>query len=187
MHSAYFLLALGILLVALISVTAYYYARSLRARKYPYGKWETLLKRLAPVNRDNIAMVARDFVDESGNRRIDEDPLDLDPSQIWSLVGGLKGLEVLEKNSAVFVDLVFYVQQWYPEALSITEQLRQDAREVEFHVGRLRGAAKLGKLESCFPDYAPRAVAIYYTMSRCVLDLYEGANLPGLADLQRTL
>ncbi len=187
MQSIYFLLTLGVLLVVLISITGYYYARSRRARKYPYGRWENLLKRLAPVNRDNIAMVARDLVDENGNRRIDDDPLDLDPSQIWPLVGGLKGLEVLEKNSAVLVDLVFYVQQWYPEALSITEQLRQNAREVEFHVSRLRGAAKLGKLESCFPDYAPRAVAIYYTMSRCVLNLYEGADLPGLADLQRAL
>jgi hypothetical protein len=187
MPRPYFLFIVGILLVTLIAIASYYYVRSRRARKYPYGRWEDLLKRLKPVNRDNIATVARDLVDADGNRRIDEDPLDLDPSQIWSLVGGLKGLEILEKNCEVLVDLVFYVQQWYPEALSITEQLRQNAREVEFHVGRLRAAAKLGKLESCFPDYAPRAVAIYYTMSRTVLNLYEGADLPGVADIQRAL
>ena len=100
---------------------------------------------------------------------------------------GLKGLETLERNCAVLVDLVFYVQQWYPEALVLAEQLRKNAREIEWHVSRLKGAEKTGKLESSFADNAQRAVATYYVMTRRVLALYEQLNVPGLIELQRAL
>ena len=50
---------------------------------------------------------------------------------MWRLIGGLEGLEVLERNSEVLIDLAFYVQQWYPEALPIAERLRLDAQAAE--------------------------------------------------------
>jgi hypothetical protein len=186
-RDVYFFVALAIFFVALIAVPVYYYLRHRRRKKYPYGDWESILKRLTSVDRESVALIARDLVDESGQRRTDEDNFDLDPSQIWPLIGGLKGLEVLEHNCVVLVDLVFYVQQWYPEALAITEQLRMNAREIEWHVNRLKAAEKTGRLQASFPDYAQRAVATYYLMTRRVLALYEQGNFPGLADLQSAL
>jgi hypothetical protein len=47
------------------------------------------------------------------------------------LIGGLQGLEVLEKNSDVLIELAFYLQQSYPEAIVIAERLRLDARELK--------------------------------------------------------
>jgi hypothetical protein len=185
--SIYFIIALIIFLLALLGAATYYILQNRQCRKYPYGKWETLMKRLAAVDRENIALVAREFGDENGRRRIDENDLNLDPSQILPLVGEMKGLEVLERNSRVLVDLVFYAQQWYPEVLLVTEQLRQHAREVEFHIDRLRRAEKNGHSAPWYPEYARRAVVSYYVMTRKVLDLYERMNLPGLAELQKTL
>jgi hypothetical protein len=183
----YFLIALGIFVAALLTTGAYYYLRSRRRKKYPYGKWEDILKRLTIVDRDSIEMIARDFVDETGQQRTDESDTDLDPSEIWDLIGGMKGLRELEQNCAVLVDLVFYVQQWYPEALVITEQMRQYAREVEWHISQLKAAEKTGKLNDWFADYAQRAVAKYYIMTRQVLTLYEQGNFPGVMELQRAL
>jgi hypothetical protein len=183
----YFVGVLAVFMAILIASGAYYYLRYRRSRKFPYGNFESLLKKLSSVDRDNVALIARDLIDESGQRRTNEDDLDLDPSQIWPLIGGLKGLEVLERNCAVLVDLVFYVQQWYPEALVLAEQLRLNAREIEWHVSRLKGAEKTGKLESSFADNAQRAVATYYLMTRRVLALYEQLNVPGCAELQRAL
>jgi hypothetical protein len=183
----YFFIALGIFLAALIATGGFYYLRDRRRRKHPYGEWQSILKRLSSVDRDNVAVIALDFIEESGNRRVGGQHADLDPSQIWPLIGGMTGLEALERNCAVLVDLVFYVQQWYPEALAIANQLRLNAREIEWHVSRLKGAKKTGRLEAFFPDYAQRAIATYYLMTRCVLDLYERGNLPGLADLHRAL
>ena len=187
MRMTCFLGGLAIFLVALVAIAAYYYFRHLRRQRFPYGDWESLLKRLTSVDRESIALIALDFVDESGQRRAGEDDSSLEPSRIFTLIGGLEGLKVLEKNCAVLVDLAFYVQQWYPEALAVAEHLRLNAREIEWHIGRLKGAEQTGKLETAFADSAQRAVATYYMMTSQVLALYENGNLPGLEDLQRAL
>ena len=186
-RSIYFVIVLAVFLAALCTAGAYYYLRHRRRRRFPYGTWESLLKRLSIVDRDKIALIAQEHLNELGPLRMDEDDSDLDATQIWSLIGGLKGLEVMERNCAVLVDLAFYVQQWYPEASIVAQQLRLNAREIAWHVGRLKSAVKTGKLEISFPDYAPQAVTTYYLMTRRVLDLYQTYNLPGLVDLQRAL
>jgi hypothetical protein len=109
-RSVHFFIVLGIFLAVLLGTATYYYLRDFRRREFPTSNFEAILKRLSSVDRDNVALIPRDFVNESGRRRTDEDKLDLDPSQIWLLIGGLKGLEALERNCAVLVDLVFYIQ-----------------------------------------------------------------------------
>jgi len=106
---------------------------------------------------------------------------------MFSMLGGLQGLEVLERNCQVLIDLASYVQRWYPEALVVSEQLRLNARELEWHVGRLKGAAQTGNLQTAFADYAQRTVVIYYVMTRNVLELYTRASLPGLIQLEAAL
>jgi hypothetical protein len=187
MRATYFLVALSVFLVALLSLVVSYYLRRSRTEKNPYGKWEELLGRLSAVNRGNVSFIALSLVDEFGQRRGEENETNLDETQIWSMVGGIKGLEVLERNCGVLIDLVFYVQQWYPEALAIAEQLRMNAREIEWHIGRLKGAAKVGRADKAFPEHAEKVVVIYYTMTRHVLALYEEWNIPGLVELRRTL
>jgi hypothetical protein len=115
------------------------------------------------------------------------DASNLEPTQLWSLIGGLQGLEVLEKNSDVLIELAFYLQQWYPEAVVISERLRLDARELKWHVARLKGAAQTGNLQISFPFYAQRAVKTYYLMTRRLLDLYQAVNFTMLAKLQEAL
>jgi hypothetical protein len=183
-RTAYFIVAVAIFVLALIVIVFYYYRLT---QKSSQKNWERLLKRLTAVDRSSIAEVALDIIDESGQQRKDEASAVLEPSEIWKLVGGLKGLEALEANCAVLVDLAFYVQQWYPEALAVAEQLRLSAREIEWHVGRLRSAQQTGKLESAFQMYAQPAVATYYLMTRRVLALYEDGNLAMLADLRNAL
>ncbi len=138
------------------------------------------------VNKENIAIVALDLIDEEGNPRNSEEP-ELNPERIWDLLGGMKGLEALGSNCEVLIDLAAHVQLWYPEALIVAEQLRINAREIKWHIERLRGAAQTGNLESSFPAYAQRAAATYYLMTKHVLSLYESASVPGLADLQAAL
>lgn len=186
-RSVYFLASMAVFFIALVAAATRYFLHYRKSRRYPYGTWEDLFRRLAILDRDNIALIARDFIDETGQWRTSEDDLDLDPSQIWPLIGGMEGLESLQRNCAVLIDLVFYLQQWYPEALVLAEQLRLNAREIEWHIDRLKAAEHTGKLETSFPDYAQRAVAIYYLMTRRVLALYDHGQLPGLADLQGAL
>jgi hypothetical protein len=183
-RSIYFLIAVSIFLISLAVIFGYYYRRS---RRFSQGGWEDLLSRLTYVDQNSIQEIALDIIDESGQPRRDENSAILDPSDLWARIGGLKGLEVLEANCAVLIELAFYVQQRYPQALAVTEDLRLAAREITWHVERLRGAARTGKLESSFPMYAQRAVATYYLMTRRVLDLYEQQHLPMLVDLRKAL
>jgi hypothetical protein len=96
-------------------------------------------------------------------------------------------LESLEQNCKVLIELAMYLQRWYPEALVVAEQLRLNAREIEWHVNRLKGAAQTGNLQASFADYAQSAVVTYYLMTRHLLDLYALASVPQLAELQRAL
>jgi hypothetical protein len=183
LNNFYFVVFVGIFLVALGAISLTHY---LRARRSARATWEDLLNRLKWVDRNNIEMIARDVIGESGESA-PENGFALEPSAIYGLLGGLDGLEVLEHNCLVLVELASYVQKWYPEALVVAEQLRLNAREIEWHVGRLKGAAQTGNLQSSFADYAQRAVVTYYLMTQHVLELYEQARIPQLAELQRAL
>jgi hypothetical protein len=183
-HNFYFLTAIGIFAAALLSIAGFYYSQGRRSGQV---SWEELLQRLTWIDRNHIAQVALDLVDESGHPREVDEAAALEPAQLWKLTGGLEGLEVMETNSEVLIDLAFYLQQWYPEALVIAEQLRLDARELKWHVARLKGAAQTGNLQISFPFYAQRAVVTYYLMTRRLLDLYQAANFSMLAKLQEAL
>jgi hypothetical protein len=183
-HGLYFAAAIGTFLSTLVVIAGYYYYQS---RRSPPASWEELFARLIWIDRNNIAEVALELVDESGKRKVGDEAGGLEPSRLWRLIGGLEGLEVLEKNSEVLIDLAFYVQRWYPEALAIAERLRLDARELRWHVARLKAAAENGNLQVSYPFYAQRAVVSYYLMTRRLLSLYEAGHFAMLADLQRAL
>ena len=179
-----FELALTVFFAALIAVTVYY---RLRARRVSGQAWETLLQRLTAVDRDKVALIASDLLGDLGGEPMPVADAGFEPEQIAELIGGIRGLEVLAANCDVLIDLACYVQQWYPEALVVAEQLRLNAREIKWHVERLKGAARMGKLDSAFPDYAQRAISTYYLMTKHLLALYEAGNLPGYLELSRAI
>jgi hypothetical protein len=184
-RTIYFLGSVVFLVVFLVTSAGHYYRR---ARRSSQGSWEGLLKRLTFVDRNAIAKIALDVIDESGHQRTDENSAILESSHIWQLIGGWDGMEALEANCAVLIDLASYVQQWYPEkALVVAEQLRLSTREIQWHVERLKSAARGGKLESSILMNAQRAAVTYYLMTRSVLGLYESWNLPMRSDLEKTL
>jgi hypothetical protein len=184
-RSLYFFSFIVVFLVSILGTGAYFYLRYRYREQYPYGKWEDLLGRLGPLDHDNLALIAGDQALASDPEAIGAE--ELDAQTIWRLLGGMHGLEMVERNCAVLVDLVFYVQQWYPEALLVTEQLRLHAHEVEWNIDRLRAAAKTGKRKRAATDHLQQAVAVYYRMTCEVLSLYEQADLPGLTELRRAL
>jgi archaellum biogenesis protein FlaJ (TadC family) len=176
MRQMLFLIAVAAFMAILLGVAVYYV---LRARRAARNAWALLLGRLQQIDRDNFAAVALDLLEDSDAQ--------LDPDRIFEMIGGMSGLDALEQNCDVLIDLAAYVQRWYPEALQIAEELRLNAREIKWHIGRLRGASQTGHLREQFPVYAQRAVATYYLMTRSLLVLYEGVHLPEYAELQRAI
>jgi hypothetical protein len=167
-----------------LCMAAYYFVLK---RRTAQAKWGNLLAKLIWTDRERIDRIALALIEGSDQQSDDLEQPGLESSQLWSLIGGLEGLEILEKNSAVLIELAAYMQQWYPEALVIAERLRLDARELQWHVSRLKGAAQTGNLQISFPFYAQRAVVAYYRMTHRLLELYQASNFDMLADLQRAL
>jgi hypothetical protein len=174
----YFLIAVAALLCALGGAATYYMVRAHRSSK---NAWRIIVERLQRIDRDKFAAVALDLLDEEDGRQ------QLDPASIFEMIDGMNGLGALEQNCDVLIDLATYVQRWYPEALQLSEELRINAREIKWHIGRLRGAAQTGHMQEQFPQYAQRAVATYYLMTRSLLVLYEGVQLPEFAELQQAI
>lgn len=183
-HPVIFLVLSAIFVLALTVIAAFAFRR---ARRSSRGNWEDLVKRLVFVDRQSIEQIALDIIEPSGQPRQDKGSAILDATHIWELIGGWKGLEALENNCAVLIDLAFYVQQWYPEALTVTEQLRLNTREIKWHIDRLKIARQTGKLESTIPMYAQQAAAKYYLMTQNLLSLYERGNRSMLAELQKAI
>ena len=184
LHPIVFLSVIAVFLFALAAVAAFYWKKSRATSK---AQWEQLIARFTFVDRNSIQQVAFDHIDGSGGLRNDETARSLNSSEIWKLIGGIQGLEVLERNCAVLIDMACYLQRWYPEAMTTAEQLRKSAEEIQWHVGRLKGAVIPEKMASDFADYARPAIASYYLMTRRVLTIYEDANFPELVKLQRTI
>ena len=185
LRTLYFFGFMLLFLICLIGTALYFHFKNRRRTLYPYGEWDQLLARLVPIDHHSLQRIAGDA---GADPELESSEIDaLDPEEVWQLLGGMRGIDVMEKNCSVLVDLVFYVQQWYPEALLIAEQLRLNAREVEWHIGRIRAAAKSGRQPAATAEYLQQAVAIYYRMTCEVLALYEQANLPGLAHLQQAI
>ncbi len=176
---------LAVLLVVALGIALW--RAHLRTRRSADVTWDDLLKRLTWIDRNAIATIALDVIDESGEPLPHGDGFTLESDAIWNLLGGLDGLETMQRNCQVLVDLATYVQRFHPEALVVAENLRLNAREIQWHVERLRGAARTGNLRATFDTYAQRAVVSYYLMTRNVLHLYSLFNCPHLAELQQTI
>jgi hypothetical protein len=178
MRQMIFLVVAGIFVAVLAGIAVYYIVRARRASR---KVWTMLMGRLKQIDREKFTAVALDLLEER------DDSQQLDPDLIFDMIGGMNGLDALEQNCDVLIDLATYVQRWYPDALQLAEELRLNAREIKWHIGRLRGASQTGHLRDQFPVYAQRAVATYYLMTRSLLVLYEGVQLPEFADLQRAI
>jgi hypothetical protein len=181
---ALFLAFVLVFFIVLAVVAWFYLKRSPASRE---TDWDQLLAQLTFIDRDSVHHIALDLIDDSGQLRTDEDAMSLHSPEIWRMIGGVQGLEVMEKNCAVLIDLAFYLQRWYPEAMLLAEELRKNTREIQWHIDRLKNAVVPGKAESEFADYARPAIAIYYLMTRRLLALYETVDYPRLTQLQKTI
>lgn len=170
--------------LTLLIVGARYVRRILTSRK---KEWPDLLRELQTINKSGFESVVFDAIKQSGEARTDAEAKELDFDQIWEFLGGMDGLARIEHNSRVLIEMASYLQRWYPEALKATEHLRLQARELEWHVGRLKMAEKNQGLRFYFASYGQNAAVLYYQMCQRLLALYQESKAPMFAELQAAL
>ena len=183
-RAVFFAIALAIFVSSLAGTALYFYVRSRRSEGHDLEK---LMEQFISVDREHIALIARDWQANGISVGVDGEDSRLEPSVALELIGGMKGLEALEANSEVLITLVSRLQKEYPEALVVAEHLRLHAREIQWYIGRLKAASRQGHGHLSFPEYVQQATVTYFSMTELVLALYEEQALPGFAELHRIL
>jgi hypothetical protein len=79
-----FLFLAGVLIAVILVVGIRYALRLLASTK---TEWETLLKSLIAIDREGVDTVALDAIESSGQRRTDQLARELEPNEIWKLLG----------------------------------------------------------------------------------------------------
>lgn len=182
-----FYLFVALLVLVILSLTAAWIYYHLRARRLYGQTWEDILARVIPIDKGSVRIVALDLLGEADGLDRRDGPCELESSEIVELIGGLEGLRTLQRNCEALIDLACYCQRMYPEALIVAEELRLNAREIQWHLERLDAAARNGSSRAAFGDYAQRIATIYYLMTRRLVTLYEIANAPGTEMVQMSL
>ena len=145
------------------------------------------MQQLVPVDRRAIEIVALDVVEPSGALKSDDHQRELGRREIWRLLDGMEGINRLESNSRVLIEIALYLQHWHPEIADMAEELRLEARKLEWHISRLRAAEKNQCLELHFHSYGQSAAVSYYRMLKQIIALYQRGEASLLGDLQRAL
>ncbi|HMD20227.1 MAG TPA: hypothetical protein VKH40_07885 [Alloacidobacterium sp.] len=151
----------------LLAVIALIYAHT-RSHKLLSKDWQTLVTSIEPMHMRGLEMVALDHLEPKKNQ------LQLEPDEIWGLVGGKEGLRRMEHNADLMIALAAYVRNWnHDQAIIVAERIRQDSIQLKRALRRIRWSAYLRRSQLRVPFYVHQAAASYYLMTRRLLALYE--------------
>lgn len=174
--------ALALLLLGFIAAAIYTQRKSI---KLTSRGWEELIARVEQIEFAGIKTVAHDYLDPQQGQT------QLEPEDLWNLVGGVDGLHSMRSNAKLMLALAAHAQHWnFVEATIVGERMRRDAL-------RLRKAAR--RIELGFiphfvmrrfwlrtPLYLQETTAAYYLMRQRLLLLYlnsHSGRYPRLAEV----
>ena len=170
-HAPYILLA--VVVVGLV-VTAIRSQRS--SLKLTNRTWNELLAEVEFIDFRGVSLVARDYLDPRKGQ------IELEPQEIWNLLGGDEGLRTMRANADRLIALAAFAQQWnLDESVIVAERMRRDGLRLRRAVRRVQ----LGMLSQIVtgrhwvevPFQLQEAASAYYLMRQRLLALYETSHV----------
>jgi hypothetical protein len=162
------IVALGFFVALILAGFVYTQVTSHRLRS---ATWESLVLRISPVPFAGISAVAMD------NLHPRENQIELEPGDMWRMVGGVDGLDRMYKNAETLILLAAYVQRWnYEEGAIVAERIRRDAVQLRRSVRRIRLSMMLHRKPIRIPFYIHEAATAYHLMSQRLLALYQRSH-----------
>ena len=167
-----------------LAVTAVRSQRS--AIKLSQRSWEQLVSQLHFVDSRGINLVARDYLDPRKGQ------IELQPDDIWTLVGGDAGLRTMLRNADLLIALAAFAQQWnMDEGVIVAERMRRDGLRLRRAIRRV----KMGMWSQVFtgrhwvevPFQLQEAASAYYLMRQRLLALYETSHMGLHPELAKAL
>jgi hypothetical protein len=136
--------------------------------------WEELVGKLHHIESAGIVTVAMNHLAPA------KDQLELQPEEMWNLLGGLEGLQQMRENGRILIALAAYVERWnYEEGVIIAERMRRDGLQLRRAVTRIMLETFIGVKQVRIPFYLHEAASSYYLMRQRLLALYQ-TNHAGL-------
>jgi hypothetical protein len=136
--------------------------------------WEELVGKLHRIESTGIVTVAMNYLAPA------KDQLELQPEEMWNLLGGLEGLQRMRENGRILIALAAYVERWnYEEGVIIAERMRRDGLQLRRAVTRIMLETFVGMKQVRIPFYMHEAASSYYLMRQRLLALYQ-TNHAGL-------
>ncbi len=165
----------GMLVVGAVQLRWVFARRRLLARS-----WDEVLEAVEHVDFMGVRTVAQCYLQP------DKDQLRVEPNEMWTLLGGLEGINRMQKNAAAMLDLAVYAERWNDtEGPVIAEMIRRDAARLQSAVTRIQLTFFLGFGFVKAPFHVQEAAATYYLMRSRLLGLYangHAALVPRLAE-----
>jgi hypothetical protein len=137
--------------------------------------WKDLVSRLQQLNEEGVATVAREFLEPHARQ------IEMEPDQIWELIGGYEGLNRMRENANIMLALAVYTQRWnFDESVIVSERMRRDGLALQRSVRRVELRRMMRRFTQRFglrePFDVHEAVASYYLMRQRLLALYETSH-----------
>ena len=127
-----------------------------RERALKHVSWDDLIGRLRPMNTIELQKIADCFLHPDAHQ------LRVEPGTMWETVGGLAGLQQLNSNVEVMLQLAIYAERWNDaNGRVLSEIMRRDAVRVQACVQKIelsmltrRGLVYLGmELQEAIASY----------------------------------
>ncbi len=165
-----------VLLIAVVGSLAVTALRSQRsALRLSKRSWNELVSELQFVDFRGVSVVARDYLDPRKGQ------IDLEPEEIWTLLGGDEGMRTMVRNADRLIALAAFAQQWnLDESVIVAERMRRDGLRLRRAVRRVQ----MGMWSQIFtgrhwvevPFQLQEAASAYYLMRQRLLALYETSH-----------
>lgn len=144
-------------------------------RKRATESWADIVARIQQVDFGKISVIAKDYLDPQRGQ------IDMEPEEMWELIGGAEGIRKMEENIDVLLELAAYAQRWnFEEGVIVYHRMRNDAAMIRKACFRLRLGMTQTWLLRGFQIRAPfrisEAAAAYYLMRQRLLNLYETSH-----------
>ena len=147
--------------------------------------WQDLVSQLKRIEFQRVTSVARDYLEPK------EGQINLEPTDMWLMLGGREGLRSMRENAKLMVLLAAHAQQWnFDEGVIVTERMRRDAIRLRSSIRRIELALTfhlvLRRSATLIPFHLHEAASSYYLMRQRLLALYQTSHAglyPRLAEL----
>jgi hypothetical protein len=144
--------------------------------KLSHRTWNELVGEIEFIDFRGVSLVARDFLDPRKGQ------IDLEPQDIWQLLGGDEGLRVMRANADRLIALAAFAQQWnLEESVIVAERMRRDGVRLRKAVRRVQLGMLSQKITGHHwievPFQLQEAASCYYLMRQRLLALYESSHI----------